>query len=110
MLNGFTFHTLRQRDCCRNLFTARVYRTPPAMPPMCIITLLPFSISPLSSPLVFLAANHLTTQQAFLQMCVFPLTPQLSTQPCSLSMRLCVSVYICECVSQLASRGRKTQW
>lgn len=48
------------------------------------------------SPSLFLAANHLTTPQAFLQMClcvrVSSVTPQLSTQPLSLFACACATV------------------
>lgn len=69
----------------------------------------PPHVSTLSLP-VLLAANNPATQ-AFLQMCVCvcvrPLTPQLSTQHCCLSMRTCVTV--CMCANASASHGDQ-QW
>lgn len=89
-----------------HLFCIMVHRNLPAIHPLCVMML--FHLLPL-----FLAANHhLTTKQAFHQMCVCVCVPSDTTavHPALQLIYVHVSqcVCVCECVSQLVSRGEKT--
>lgn len=83
-----------------------VHIHPPAIHPPHVIPLLPFSVSSLHPPL-FLAAKLPTTQQAFLQMCARVSSDATAVHP-ALQLIYVQCGCLCECVSQLASRGKKT--
>lgn len=87
-------------------------RNPASTHPLCVVPLSP--PQPTSPPSVSLSFWQPTTRQhkhfsrcACVCVCVRPLTPQLSTQHCCLSMRTCVTV--CMCANASASHGDQ-QW